>query len=171
MARNIATDWLYQRVKNTMQRKSNYMKFFSLLTGLIMMTSPYTKAQDASSVKAVDNAVEELKNAMIQADSVKLDKLTFDELSYGHSGGQLQNKQEFIHAFTSHASVFINIDLTNQVISVIDDIAIVRHTLSAQTNDKGKGPGTVKLNILLVWKKNHAGEWRLLARQAVKLQP
>ena len=106
---------------------------------------------------------------MIDADSVTLDKLTYDELSYGHSGGNLQNKKEFIQGFTSHSSVFVKIDLSDQTTIVLGDVAIVRHTLFAETNDKGKGPGTIKLGIILVWKKNQNGEWMLLARQAVKL--
>jgi ketosteroid isomerase-like protein len=93
--------------------------------------------------------------------------LAANELSYGHSGGTLQNKQEFIHGFTSGSSVFVSIEFTNQTISIVKNTAIVRHILTASTNDKGKGPGTVKLGVLLVWIKNDAGEWQLLARQAV----
>lgn len=133
-----------------------------------MDTQP-SLAQSPSSIKEVTIAVERLREAMINADSVMLNKLASDQLSYGHSGGQLQNKQEFIHAFTSGASVFVSIKLNGQIIQVVNNTAIVRHILSAATNDKGKGPGTVKISILLVWIKNDAGEWQLLARQAVKV--
>jgi len=106
---------------------------------------------------------------MISADGIRLDQLASAELSYGHSGGQMQNKQEFISSFTSGESVFISIEISNQTICIIGNTAIVRHTLSAATNDKGKGPGNVNINILLVWIKNDEQVWQLVARQAVKV--
>ena len=116
--------------------------------------------------QAVATVVTSFKQAMIDGDSLMLDKLTSDKLSYGHSGGHIQDKAEFIHSFTSGESDFVTIDLTEQTISVSGNTAIVRHILTANTNDKGKQPTTVKLSVLTVWQKQH-GEWKLLARQAV----
>jgi ketosteroid isomerase-like protein len=116
---------------------------------------------------AVAAAVESLRKAMIDPSKATLDKLTFDELSYGHSSGKVQDKAAFMEALTSGASDFVSIDLTEQTIKVVGNTAIVRHILSANTNDGGK-PGTVKLGILTIWQKQH-GEWKLLARQAVKI--
>nr|WP_221452728.1 nuclear transport factor 2 family protein [Mucilaginibacter sp. FT3.2]MBB6231535.1 ketosteroid isomerase-like protein [Mucilaginibacter sp. FT3.2] len=132
------------------------------------ITPTTVSAQESKSVKEVATAVEQLRQAMIGADGSVLDKLTSDSLSYGHSGGTMQNKQEFIKSFTSGASVFVTIDITGQHITVVGNTATVRHILSAKTNDAGKGPGTVKLGILLVWIKSKTG-WQLLARQAVKV--
>ena len=117
--------------------------------------------------KAVAAAVTGLTGAMINADKLLLEKYTSDKLSYGHSSGIVQNKNEFIDGITSGRSDFVTIDLTEQTISVIGKTAIVRHKLSATTNDSGK-PGSVKLSILLVWQKQDGG-WKLLARQAVKV--
>jgi ketosteroid isomerase-like protein len=117
--------------------------------------------------KAVAAAVEALRKAMIDPDKATLEHLTLDELSYGHSGGQIQDKPEFVEALTSGKSDFVTIDLSEQTIKVVGHTAIVRHHLSAATNDGGK-PGSVKLSVLLVWVKRK-GEWKLLARQAVKL--
>lgn len=124
-----------------------------------------SSAQSADE-RVVSSAVEQLRKAMIDADSIALDKLTCDSLSYGHSSGLVQNKKEFIAALTSGRSDFVTLDLTEQTISISGSNAIVRHILSATTNDSGK-PGIVKLKILLVWTKEK-GKWRLLARQAVK---
>jgi hypothetical protein len=81
----------------------------------------------------------------------------------------IQNQTVFIEALTSKQSDFVNINLSEQSIKIVDRTAIVRHILSADTNDGGK-PGHVNLSILLVWQKVK-GEWRLLARQAVKVVP
>lgn len=117
--------------------------------------------------KAVASAVESLRKAMVDADSASLNALTQPALSYGHSSGRVEDKASFIRSLTSGASDFVTIDLTNQTISIVDRTAIVRHLLSAQTNDNGK-PGSVKLSILTVWEKE-GSRWKLLARQAVRI--
>jgi len=117
--------------------------------------------------KAVAAAVVGLSTAMINADKAMLEKYTSDKLSYGHSSGVVQNQAEFIDGIVSGRSDFVTIDLTEQTISISGKTAVVRHKLSATTNDGGK-QGAVKLSILLIWQKKH-GHWKLLARQAVKI--
>ena len=116
---------------------------------------------------AVTAAVENLKKAMIDGDKAGLQNITADQLSYGHSSGKVEDKATFVDNIVSGKSDFVTIDLTNQTIAIAGDAAIVRHTLAATTNDGGN-PGNVKLNILLVWQKQK-GQWKLLARQAVKV--
>jgi len=133
------------------------------------MSTPASPVTDSIAIKQVAAAVEQLRKSMISADGAVLDQLAHDELTYGHSGGQLQNKLEFIASFTGGDSVFVDIEITGQTVRVVGNTAIVRHTLSASTNDKGKGPGSVKINILLVWVSNDHQAWQLLARQAVRV--
>ena len=118
--------------------------------------------------KAVSVAVEALRKAMIDPDKAVLENLTLPELSYGHSDGLIQTRPEFIEMLMSGRSDFVSIDLTEQSITIVNNTAIVRHFLSAATNDGGK-PGHASLSVLLVWEKQK-GEWRLLARQAVKVK-
>lgn len=115
----------------------------------------------------VSAAVEQLRKLMVDPDKAALEKITDASLSYGHSSGKVQDQAAFIDALMTGASDFLSIELTEQSIKVEDNTAIVRHVLSATTNDGGK-PGVVKIGILLVWIKKGAA-WKLLARQAVKL--
>ena len=140
------------------------MKFICLLSIFLIVVFP-SFAQSAEQV-AVSGAVEKLRVAMIDADKIALEKLTSDSLSYGHSTGRVENKSEFIGNLVSGKSDFVTIDLREQTVSISGDVAIVRHILSATTNDDGK-PGTTQLKVMLVWQKQQ-GEWKLLARQAVK---
>jgi hypothetical protein len=133
---------------------------------LLHMDKPF--AQNTKLISEVTQATERLRKAMVDADTVTLDKLTTAELSYGHSSGKLQTKKEFISDIATGASDFVSIDLTDQIVKVVGNTATVRHILTAATNDKGKGHGTTKLGILLIWIKNK-GQWQLLARQAVKV--
>jgi hypothetical protein len=136
---------------------------FSLL--LTLMAAPvFAQSKDEQAVAA---AVESLRKAMVDPDKAGLDALVLDELTYGHSNGIIQDKAAFEDALLSKSSVFVTIDLTGQTVKVVGNTAWVRHTLSAATNDGGK-PGTTHLSVLLVWLKQK-GQWRLLARQAVKI--
>jgi ketosteroid isomerase-like protein len=130
-----------------------------LLTGTI-----FAQSKQEQQVAA---AVEQLKTAMVEGEKSKLEQIVDDQLSYGHSSGVVETKQQFIEKFVTGKSDFVTIELKDQTIQVAGETAIVRHLLNAQTNDSGK-PGEVHLKIMLVFHKTKAG-WKLLARQAVKV--
>lgn len=117
--------------------------------------------------KSVADAVENLRKSMVDPDKTVLEKLTAPELSYGHSGGKVEDQAAFVNALVSGASDFVTIELSQQTIKVVGKTAIVRHILNGTNNDGGK-PGTVKIAVLLTWVKL-GKEWKLLARQAVKI--
>ncbi len=117
---------------------------------------------------AVATTVEKLRVAMISGDAIALTKLVDDYLSYGHSNGYVEGKEEFIEKLASGKSNFEQIDLAEQSIKITDKTAVVRHKFYAQTNDGGKGVATVNLSILLIFHKV-IGDWKLLARQAVRI--
>jgi hypothetical protein len=138
-----------------------------LLPCLTMLLSHFSAAQSADE-KEVATAVESLRKAMIDGNESALKAITAEELSYGHSSGKVEDRNSFVESLASGKSDFKTIDLTEQTIKIVNNTAIVRHHLIAETNDGGK-PGNPNLNILLVWQKQK-GKWKLLARQAVKVQ-
>lgn len=142
------------------------MKRLSFLLFACLFTYVNLSAQ-SNDEKAVTAAVENLRKAMVDPNKAALEKLTSTDLSYGHSSGKVQNQAEFVDALVSGASDFLNIDLTEQTIRINGNTAIVRHVLSAVTSDNGK-PNNAHIAILLVWIKQNK-EWKLLARQAVKI--
>lgn len=105
---------------------------------------------------------------MVSADEELLLKLTSPMLSYGHSNGLVEGKDEFIASLLSAKYNFLTIDLKQQTIRLTGNIAIVRHELHADTEDLGKPERSIKLHVLMVWKKSSLG-WELVARQAVKM--
>jgi ketosteroid isomerase-like protein len=137
---------------------------FSVTIATFLSTAALAQTKDETAVAA---AVENLRKAMIDPDKGALDKIAADDLSYGHSSGKIEDKAAFVEALVGKHSDFVTIDLTEQTIKVSGNTAVVRHKLSATTNDNGT-PGTVKLAVMLIWQKQH-NEWRLLARQAIKL--
>ena len=144
--------------------KKIYVAFLMLVAVVAPAASAVAQAMDDPTLVS---AVEAFRKALIDPDKATLDKLTMDELSYGHSSGLIQDKAAFEEALLSGASDFVSIELSDQTMKVVGNTAWVRHKLSAMTNDGGK-PGEAHLSVLLIWMKQK-GQWRLLARQAVKL--
>ncbi|MEO5909812.1 MAG: nuclear transport factor 2 family protein [Pelobium sp.] len=141
------------------------MKKLIVLAFTVLAIGTHSFAQSAE--KKVEAAAEYLRQALITGVQSNLEYITADSLSYGHSSGKLQNKQEFVNSLVSNQSDFVSINTTQQTIKVVGKTAIVRHNLFAKTNDSGVS-GEVKLGIMLVF-VNQKGEWKLLARQAYKI--
>ena len=133
-----------------------------ILTAMIMVVNAQSEVETS-----VANAVEKLRKAMIDGNKEELENIVSDKLSYGHSGGHVEGKAEFVEKIVSGKSDFVTIELKDQTISISGKTAVVRHKLNATTNDNGK-PAEVHLAILLIFQKEHK-QWKLLARQAVKL--
>jgi hypothetical protein len=134
-----------------------------LIVVLILISLSSVRAQDAEVAKAVET----LRQALLDGKKEALEKITHDNLTYGHSSGLIEDKKAFVEALASGKSDFISITLTDQVIKVTGNTATVRHKLSGETMNNGT-PGPINLSVLLVWVKEK-GDWKLLARQAVKI--
>lgn len=141
------------------------IKKIVVVSAILFFFHSLSQAQSKAE-KKVAEAVEKLRRAMIDGNKTTLEQLVWDQLSYGHSGGHIDDKKEFVEKLSSGRSDFVTMELAEQTISVYGKTAIVRHKLNASTNDGGK-PGEVHLLVLLVWQKQ-GGDWKLLARQAVK---
>jgi len=104
---------------------------------------------------------------LLNGDKAILESVIAENLSYGHSGGNTENKSEVIEAFVTGKYKFGKMVISDQTIQLFGDTAVVRQKLYATTADLGKTPGEVHLFILTVWKKMN-GAWKLITRQAVK---
>ena len=113
------------------------------------------------------HAAETLRALMVDPVKQQLENLLADSLSYGHSSGHIDTKQQFIEKLTSGKSDFVSIYINNQTVQVYKNTGIVRHDLTGVTNDGGKA-SNVKLHVLTVWIKR-GNRWLLVARQAIKI--
>jgi ketosteroid isomerase-like protein len=125
-------------------------------------------AAQSSDEATVAQAVEAFRNAMLKADRSQFEALCADQLSYGHSGGRIETKAQFIDGATSGRSTWKFITLTDQSQQLAGNTAIARHILTGETERDGK-TNPVKIGVMMVWHKPN-GHWTLLARQAYKLE-
>ncbi|QES87815.1 nuclear transport factor 2 family protein [Rhizosphaericola mali] len=145
------------------------IKIFSLFLFSIILLGITSKAQYKidKEKSSIVSTLQRFKQAMLDSDTSILSDLTDNQLTYGHSTGKLQDKKAFLASFATGLTDFTKIDILDERIQYFDDVAVVRHILSADTDDN-KTPGHTDLKILLVWKweKN---KWKLITRQAVKI--
>jgi hypothetical protein len=137
-----------------------------LLLFMVLVISP--SCSQSASEKDVASAVENLMKGFVDADKDLLDKMTAEELIYGHSSGKVQNKTEFIDEVISKQPLdYVKIYPEDQTIKVIGNAAVVRHILVAETLSNGT-PGNLRIGNVLIW-QNQKGKWKLIARQAYRL--
>ena len=135
-------------------------------TILFLFAVPFATTAQQRKLHLVNLAAESLRVAMVDGNKNLLLKLTTSDLGYGHSGGHIDTQEEFVEKLSSGKSDFVSIDIAKQQIKLYKKTAILRHELSAITNDNGKS-GTVKLLVLQVWVLKK-GSWKMASRQAVK---
>lgn len=136
---------------------------------LIILTFPVLSlTAQSKDEKEVAAAVEKLNRAMVDPEKSLLESIVSQGLSYGHSGGIVQNKNVFIDDLINGAFNFSSISPINQTISITGTIAIVRNILVAKATDSGV-PTDLRIGNAMVWRKE-GGAWKLLVRQAFMLQ-
>jgi hypothetical protein len=135
-------------------------------TALAAICLPGLVQAESADEAAVAKAVDDLNKAMIAADKAKLEMLVADQLSYGHSGGRIETKKEFIDVVAGKKTTYKSITISDPKVSVVGNNAIARHTYAVEFESDGK-PGSATIGVMQVWVKD-GGNWKLLARQAFR---
>ena len=101
-------------------------------------------------------------------DSATLEKLLAKTVSYGHSHGNLQTREEMIKGVTHNQSVYTDTVVSNIKIFIEDKTAIVRYLFKAKENKKDGTVTDLNFSMLLVFIKEDS-VWKVMGRQAVSL--
>jgi ketosteroid isomerase-like protein len=147
-----------------LSRRRAALAGLAALTGVSLSRASHAQGSDEA---AVNQAIDDLRKAMLAADQAGLEALVADQLSYGHSGGVIEPKGQFINVIVNKKTIYKSITLSDPSVTVVGDNAIARHIFSAETEADGK-PGSARVGVLQVWTKQD-GRWKLLARQAFRL--
>lgn len=134
---------------------------------LLFFTTTIVHAQ-ADSVIVKENVVR-LENALIEKNIKEIDALLYSNVSFGHSTGWIQSRQEVIDDCKNEKLVYKEIERNNFFVAGIGkDWATIRYTGIAEGQNAGKD-FKIALHVMQVWVKDKKGKWQLAARQATKL--
>ncbi len=132
-----------------------------------LLLSGFSGAEAAAEEAAIAENVEVLRKAILEADKGKLDQVASAQISYGHSDGRVQTKEQFINGVMTRKQVVKSLAFPELKVAVVGNAAIARHIYLAESELEGKAT-TTKIGALQVWQKQE-GAWKLLARQGFRL--
>ncbi len=133
-------------------------------SGVLLSGSAGAQAGDEAAVAA---AVETLRKGLLEPDKAKLEQVAAAQISYGHSDGRVETKEQFINAVMTRKQVVKSLDFPELKVAVVGTAAVARHIYLSQSELDGK-PTTTRIGALQVWQKQD-GAWKLLARQGFRL--
>ena|SRR5687768_4782026 len=139
-----------------------------IVTIALLLFSTFTFAQSSSEEK-VWSRVGALTQAIFETkDSAVLSELVSSKVTYGHSGGNIENKKEMVHNAIVSPTKYKNPTIERVSIDIDKKTAVLRHNFRAISVDDKGAESPLNLGILQVWKREN-GKWRIWARQAVRI--
>jgi len=112
-------------------------------------------------------AMQQLDKALLQKDETVLRSVLHDDLSFGHSNGWIQSKNDILSDFASGKLTYNKFENnSSSIVKISKEYA----TVKTNTNAEGVVNGTafkLTLHIMQFWVKTKKG-WQLIARQSAK---
>lgn len=135
-----------------------------VIVTILLLISSLVIGQDTVGLKKATTALNE---ALLKKDAAVLKVLLHDDLSYGHSNGWLQSKEDVMADFVSGKIEYKKIEAGAESFTITKEAVAVRSI----TKVDGVVNGTafsMSLQVLQVWKRIKKN-WVLIARQSVKV--
>lgn len=123
----------------------------------------------ASAEEEVTEAFNQLMNAMVEQDEAKLGSLAADDLMWGHTGGELDDKATFVKKMTDPDFRYLKTETRDQTVRLYGDIAIIRNIMDGDVQIKGDADKRASVLMSTVWHKRD-GKWQVVDRQAALLK-
>ena len=154
---------------NAESRRQLTIKHMKKLFLFFFLAVAINSSAQTDEQKVLDR-VKQLNTAIfINKDSVALDGLMADKVTYGHSGGKIENRPEMISGAVHSPSTYKNFMMDSATVFFEGkNTAVVRHVLKATSVDREGKESPLHIGVLQVWVMQNK-QWKLMARQAVKL--
>jgi hypothetical protein len=121
-------------------------------------------------LKANPESVEQIERrrfaAMVAQDIGTLEPLLADDLTYGHSNGDFENKSQFLETIRGGRLRYEAIDVQELSVRHYDKVAIVTGRLIVSAR-AGTQPLTLNIRYTDAY-VNHDGRWQLVAWQSTR---
>ena len=100
----------------------------------------------------------------VKQDAAALQRFMADDLQYAHSGGQLQNKEQYITAVTRGPARYESFTFSDLKVRLYGRTAV----LTAYVDVKMTGRDSFRVRTLQVYVENN-GQWQMAAHQSTRL--
>jgi hypothetical protein len=133
------------------------------LTILTLFISSFSFGQTSF----LKDAVSKLDKALVEKDTVTLKQLLHKNVTYGHSNGWVETKEDVIKDIASGKLIYHTIKSDSLTWKTEGGWASLRSKTKTEVSVNGNRV-ELTLHILEVWLKTNKG-WQLIARQSTKL--
>ena len=133
---------------------------------MLLSAAALLLAGQSGTDREVLGALDALKQAVVTKDRPALAKLLHADLTYGHTDGHLETRDQVLERVTDSKVTFGAIDVSDAVVRVYGQIALVTAKLAFHVNADGKQNVSV-LSTLDVWIRGPEG-WQLVGRQLTR---
>ena len=135
---------------------------------ILFLASAFQVFGQTEEEKVLDRVKQLNESIFGKRDSLALEGLMADKVTYGHSVGRIENRQEMIQAAISNPGSYSGVVMEGATVFFVNKTAIVRHVLKATSIAKDGSQSALNINILQVWVKQKK-QWKLTARQSVRI--
>jgi ketosteroid isomerase-like protein len=133
---------------------------------MLLAVAALAVADESGTDREVLGALDALKQAMVAKDRPALAKLLHPDLTYGHTDGHLETRDQVLDRVTDSKVSFGAIDVSDAAVRVYGQIALVTAKLAFHVNSDGK-QNVSALSTLDVWIRGPEG-WQLVGRQLTR---
>lgn len=133
------------------------------ITILVLFVSSFSFGQTSF----LKDAVSKLDKALIEKDTVTLKQLLHKNVTYGHSNGWVETKEDVTKDLASGKLVYYSIKSDSITWKTEANWASMRSKTNVEVSVNGNRM-ELNLHVLEVWLKTNKG-WQLIARQSTKL--
>ncbi len=135
-----------------------------IFIAIFVSISSLVVAQDTVQLKKV---TELFNNALLKKDTNLIKQLVHKQISYGHSNGWFQTKQDLITDFATGKIEYTKIEEGEKFFTKTKQAIAVRNISKVEGVVNGY-VFSMSLQVLQIWKKVKKN-WILIARQSVKV--
>ncbi len=136
-----------------------------LLTILMLLITIAAVAQSKQEQSLIERTYLLGNTVFGTKDSLTLEDLLAKTSTYGHSHGNLQNREEAIKSISANKSSYTDTSITKMTVYINGKTAITRHLFKCNENKPNGTVSKLDFAMTLVWVKEKS-KWRLFGRQA-----
>ena len=138
------------------------MKNTITILALFISVALFAQTEEAKLIKTC----KEFHKALVDGNTISINQQSDKMLSYGHSNGWIQNKNEVINDLKSGHIDYMSFTEDSITVNLNGSLASVRFIGGVDASMEGV-KASYKLRVLEVWTKK-SNRWVLFARQAVR---
>jgi len=138
----------------------------TVCTLLLMCTGHAQRSANDTRVLEIEQRMQDWRKALLSRDSMVLESILSEDVTYGHTNALMQSKQSLITSVMRGEQDYRKIDIVSMSTRVYENTALVNLQSNVSLVYHGKEM-TLGMDSLFVW-VNQNGIWKLVARQSVK---